>query len=112
MIGGVMDAGRGAAGMHPARIRFDRSLADEVVVCREGHRWRLSVLRFTGDVLATTVLHLDGDFSATVARIACRTLETMGLAVAPSSEWRRHDAAWSASVVDARTYPHGDPVKL
>ncbi|QJU54107.1 hypothetical protein SCB71_13150 [Herbiconiux sp. KACC 21604] len=107
-----MDAGRGAAGMHPARIRFDTSLADEVVVRREGHRWRLSVLRFTGDVLATTVLHLDGDFSTTVARIAGRTLQTMGLALAPDSEWRRHEAAWSASVVDARAYPNGDPVRL
>ncbi|NQX34472.1 hypothetical protein [Herbiconiux sp. VKM Ac-2851] len=62
------------------RPTFDPALADVAVVVRDDGRWRLDVLRFTGDVLASTPLHVEGAFQARVLSLVTRLLGRRGVA--------------------------------
>ncbi|GAA2244162.1 hypothetical protein N1031_13900 [Herbiconiux moechotypicola] len=78
------------------RRTYDTALADVVVVRREGpKRWRLAVHRFTGEVLSTTVLHVEGDFRSSVLRLVDRTLATVDLGAHPAA-WVDGGDTWSA----------------
>ncbi|MFB2556802.1 hypothetical protein [Herbiconiux liangxiaofengii] len=82
---------------------FDPVLADVAVVRREGPRWRLDVLRFTGDVLATTPLHIDGSTPVQgrrrpqVLTLAARLLENWNTTV--TGDWDEFEGAWSVALV-------------
>ncbi|MCS5716124.1 hypothetical protein NVV95_16380 [Herbiconiux sp. CPCC 205716] len=73
---------------------FDPSLADVAVVVEDDGRWRLDVRRFTGDVIATTPLHVDGAFQPRVLALVTRMLARWD--VAASAEWDGHHGTWSA----------------
>jgi hypothetical protein len=73
---------------------FDPALADEAVVVRDGARWRLDVLRFTGDLLASVPLHVDGPFEPRVRAMATRLLD--GWNVEATASWDANRSTWTA----------------
>ncbi|MDO9397364.1 MAG: hypothetical protein Q7T71_12515 [Herbiconiux sp.] len=90
---------------------FDPELADEAEVRRVGDRWVLVVRRYTGDVLASAPLHVDGDFQARVLKLAARLLIRWNVACPPAEQWRQHGGAWTAPV-RPRASGTPAPVKL
>ena len=85
-----------AAARRPTR--FDPALADVAVVRFEGRHWTLTLHRFTGDLLTTTPLHVEGEFRTIVLRMVDRVLAGWGLESSDPASWMLHQGAWSASV--------------
>jgi uncharacterized membrane protein len=81
------------------RPTFDPALADVAVVVRDDGRWRLDVLRLTGEVLASTPLHVDGAFQPRVLALVTRLLERWGVAASPA--WDGYHGTWSALLTPA-----------
>lgn len=76
-------------------LLFDPTLADEAVVERQGSRWVIRVRRFTGDVLASAPLHVEGEF-ASVLKLATRLLHRWHVTYRSSADWRPHFGTWVA----------------
>ncbi|WP_440708714.1 hypothetical protein [Herbiconiux sp. YIM B11900] len=83
----------------PASIPFDPALADVVIVHRVGEQWVLEVRRFTGDRLASTVLHIHGDARPRhVVTLARHLLERWGLVPDQLPGWDDRTGTWSSTL--------------
>ena len=77
---------------------FDPGVADEAVVEQVDGRWMLTVRRYTGDVLATSPLHVSGEFPTAVVKLATRLLRRWNVAYSSPADWVEHRGAWSCPV--------------
>ncbi|NYD72094.1 hypothetical protein [Herbiconiux flava] len=81
------------------RPMFDPALADVAVVVRVDGRWRLDVLHLTGDVLASTPLHVDGAIQPRVLALVTNLLARWNITASPS--WDGHHGTWSTLLTPA-----------
>lgn len=83
----------------PGSTPFDPALADVVIVHQIGTQWHLEVRRFTGDRLASTVLHIHGDARPRhVVTLARHLLERWGLVPDQLPGWDDRTGTWSSTL--------------